>query len=79
MSPLFPHHEYPAIQSSGPVGRPALLSPQLALPSRDAYIERTRPEEKGNAIMGELWILIAIVAGWFVLNRYVLPKFGITT
>jgi len=46
---------------------------------RDAYIERTRPEEKGNAIMGELWILIAIVAGWFVLNRYVLPKFGITT
>jgi len=29
--------------------------------------------------MGDLWILIAVVGGWFVLNRYILPKFGLST
>jgi hypothetical protein len=29
--------------------------------------------------MGDLWILIAVVGGWFVLNRYILPKFGVST
>lgn len=26
-----------------------------------------------------LWILILIVAVWFVLQAYILPKFGIST
>ncbi len=29
--------------------------------------------------MNDLWILIAVVAGWFVLNRYILPRFGVHT
>jgi len=29
--------------------------------------------------MGDLWILIAVVGGWFVLKRYILPKFGVST
>ncbi len=29
--------------------------------------------------MGDLWILIAVVGGWFVLNRYLLPKLGVGT
>lgn len=29
--------------------------------------------------MKELLTLIAILAGWFVLNAWVLPKFGIKT
>jgi hypothetical protein len=29
--------------------------------------------------MSDLWIFIAVVAGWFVLNRYILPRFGVQT
>jgi hypothetical protein len=29
--------------------------------------------------MDEGWILLIIVIGWFVVNRYVLPKMGIGT
>ena len=29
--------------------------------------------------MDEGWILLIIVVGWFVVNRYVLPKMGIGT
>jgi hypothetical protein len=36
-------------------------------------------KEKGKLVMGDLWILIAVVGGWFVLNRYILPKFGVST
>jgi hypothetical protein len=29
--------------------------------------------------MKELIVVIAIVAAWYVLNRYVLPRFGVKT
>ena len=29
--------------------------------------------------MNEGWILLIIIVGWFVVNRYVLPKIGIAT
>jgi hypothetical protein len=29
--------------------------------------------------MKEALILLAVVAGWFVLQRYILPKLGIST
>jgi hypothetical protein len=29
--------------------------------------------------MKEALILLAVVAGWFVLQAYVLPKFGVST
>jgi hypothetical protein len=29
--------------------------------------------------MNEGWILLIIIVGWFVVNRYVLPKMGIGT
>jgi hypothetical protein len=29
--------------------------------------------------MKEALILLAVVAGWFVLQAYILPKFGIST
>lgn len=29
--------------------------------------------------MDEGWILLIIVIGWFIVNRYVLPKLGIAT
>ena len=29
--------------------------------------------------MKDVLILVAIIVGWFVLNRYVLPKFGVKT
>jgi uncharacterized membrane protein len=29
--------------------------------------------------MKELVVVIAIVVAWYVLNRYVLPKFGVKT
>ena len=29
--------------------------------------------------MDEGWILLIVVVGWFVVNRYVLPKMGIGT
>jgi hypothetical protein len=35
-------------------------------------------EEKG-VTMNDILVLVAIVAGWFVLNRYVLPKLGVKT
>ena len=29
--------------------------------------------------MDEGWIILIVIVGWFVVNRYVLPKFGIAT
>ena len=29
--------------------------------------------------MKELFILIGILAGWYILNRWVLPRFGVQT
>jgi hypothetical protein len=29
--------------------------------------------------MTDLWIIVAIVAGWLVLNLWVLPKLGVST
>lgn len=29
--------------------------------------------------MKELWLPLVIVAAWFVLNAWVLPKFGVST
>ncbi len=29
--------------------------------------------------MGEIMLLVGVVAGWYVLNRYILPKMGIQT
>jgi len=29
--------------------------------------------------MNEGFVLILIVAGWFILNRFVLPRFGVRT
>ena len=29
--------------------------------------------------MKEIWLPLAIVVAWFVLNAWVLPKFGVST
>lgn len=29
--------------------------------------------------MNDIWILLAIVAVWFVVNRWVLPRLGVST
>ncbi len=29
--------------------------------------------------MGEIMVLVGVVAGWYVLNRFILPKMGIRT
>jgi hypothetical protein len=29
--------------------------------------------------MREVFLMLAILAGWFVLNKWVLPKFGVST
>jgi hypothetical protein len=29
--------------------------------------------------MREILLMLAILAGWFVLNKWVLPKFGVST
>lgn len=29
--------------------------------------------------MNEGWILLVIIAAWFVINRYILPRLGIRT
>lgn len=33
------------------------------------------PEEKNM----ELWIVILVIAGWVILNKWILPKAGIAT
>jgi hypothetical protein len=32
----------------------------------------------GN-LMKELFLLLGILAGWYILNRWVLPRFGVQT
>ncbi len=27
----------------------------------------------------DLWIFLAVFAGWFALNRWILPRFGVPT
>ena len=34
---------------------------------------------KESHVMNELWLPIVVIAAWFVLNAWVLPKFGIST
>jgi hypothetical protein len=29
--------------------------------------------------MQELLVMVGLVAGWYILNRYVLPKMGVAT
>jgi len=29
--------------------------------------------------MNDILILLAIVAAWFILNKYILPRFGVRT
>jgi hypothetical protein len=29
--------------------------------------------------MGELFLLVGIFAAWYILNRWVLPRFGVQT
>lgn len=29
--------------------------------------------------MSEIWILLGVVAIWFVLNRWILPRLGVPT
>jgi hypothetical protein len=29
--------------------------------------------------MNEIWILLGVVAIWFVLNRWILPRLGVPT
>ncbi len=29
--------------------------------------------------MGDLWILLGVLAVWFVLNRWILPRLGVST
>jgi hypothetical protein len=29
--------------------------------------------------MKELFILLGVLAGWYILNRWVLPRFGVQT
>lgn len=41
-------------------------------------MRRTANIERGTPIMDALWILAAI-ALWYVLQAWVLPKFGIST
>ena len=33
----------------------------------------------GGKVMREVLLMLAILAGWFVLNKWVLPKFGVST
>jgi hypothetical protein len=40
--------------------------------------DRGTGKEEGVA-MNDILVLIAIIAAWFVLNRYVLPKLGVKT
>jgi len=28
---------------------------------------------------GDLWIVLAVFAAWFALNRWILPRFGVPT
>lgn len=34
---------------------------------------------KGSRIMNDLWIPVVVFGAWFVLNVWVLPKFGVAT
>jgi hypothetical protein len=39
----------------------------------------TRRKDSKESCMKELVVVIAIVVAWYVLSRYVLPRFGIKT
>ena len=32
-----------------------------------------------SRVMNDIWLSIVVIAAWFVLNAWVLPKFGIST
>jgi len=36
-----------------------------------------KPNSEG--IMESLWLLLLVIGGWIALNKWILPKLGITT
>jgi hypothetical protein len=36
-------------------------------------------KRKRRVAMQELLVMVGLVAGWYILNRYVLPKMGVAT
>jgi hypothetical protein len=45
--------------------------------SRKRYIWRRKEQERG--IRMNIWIFILVIVAWFLLQVYILPKFGIST
>jgi hypothetical protein len=37
------------------------------------------PTKSEELLMKDVFILVAIIVAWFVLNKYVLPKLGVKT
>ena len=40
--------------------------------------KEVKPGRKGKK-MNELWIIVLFLVGWYVLNAFVLPWFGVST
>jgi|GEM_PF-340934 len=43
----------------------------------EVFLQRSDRNQRGSAM--SIWILIGIVAAWFILQAFILPKLGIST
>jgi len=40
-------------------------------------LEQNKHQERGGGM--SIWVILLIIAGWVILQAYILPKFGIST
>ena len=45
---------------------------------QESYLEEKKGKERGNGMSG-IWVFLVIIVLWFILQAYILPKFGIST
>jgi len=50
-----------------------IMDDRVSYPSSNAV----KTEKKGNRM--SIWVFVLIIAAWFLLQAYILPKFGIST
>ena len=52
---------------------------QKAVPGRPGEEAANEAVSDKGTDMNDFLVLIAIIVAWFVLNKYVLPRFGVKT
>ena len=61
------------------VGRELISFEGLCYTLRVGYEKRKDKGNQGDNMLKDILIVVLVIGGWYVLQRYILPKMGIST